>query len=171
MQVALPHPDVSGVFIIGPRNKTVLVIEPEREDGKKPLWKPPSGKQKFDIGRGGIWEKPKETAVRETEEETGLILDPGWMVHLGSKYKPRLYSIHFFVARVKSFSRLRPYGKSGERTLLYPLNRILQDQDQGLLEGIEILGDYLDFLRSWRDPPEKTRGCNEERFKGAVQAA
>jgi 8-oxo-dGTP pyrophosphatase MutT (NUDIX family) len=171
MHVNLPHPDVSGVFIIGPRNQTVLVMEPQREDGKRPLWKPPSGKRKFDVGRGGVWEKPWETALRETEEETGLILHPDWMLYLGSKYKPKDYRIHFFVASVKSFSNLRPHGKSGERTLLYPLNRILQNQDQELLGGIEILDDYLDFLRSWRNVPEKTRGCNEECVQGAVQAA
>ena len=138
------------MWLIGPGTFnpcTILVLEEHRENC---LWKPPSGS----VEQG---ETPLVAAIRETEEETGIVLVPQQAVLLEERTKhARGYHIFYYVARVsgRQMRQLRRRGKTGERTLRYPLRRLPYQLDEGLgpfetplLRGKGILRDDLEFLK------------------------
>lgn len=140
------HPDRVAVWIIGPgffNPDTILVLEKNRPN---PKWKPPSGSVEY-LPRERRFETPTEAAQRELKEETGLEEQITSANLVDVHYKAsRRYHLHSFVVKVQSFKKLRRQGKTGERTLRYPLKHLPHSLDQNLLRGIGILQDDLDFL-------------------------
>lgn len=141
------HPDRVAVWIIGRphsrRSETILVLEKYRPN---PKWKPPSGSIEY-LATKRRFETPEETAHRELEEETGLDepIDQGNLVDVHYKASHR-YHLYSFVVEVNNFKKLRRQGKTGERTLRYPIGCLNEPFNAELLGGIGILQDDLDFL-------------------------
>jgi ADP-ribose pyrophosphatase YjhB (NUDIX family) len=102
----------AAVIIKGPSNQIVLV-----KNESKPVphfWKFPGGRKE-------PGETAEETAVREIQEETGLII-----------YKPKLLSeesrgnhwFYLFEVEVDDFSHLKSIGEDGEIVSLFPNTEI-----------------------------------------------
>ncbi len=64
---------VSNVIVLGPNDSIILVIE---MDHAKPLWKIPGGRQE------PYENSPTQTAIRELEEETGILSRESDLVYI-----------------------------------------------------------------------------------------
>jgi 8-oxo-dGTP pyrophosphatase MutT (NUDIX family) len=125
----------ASVFMRGPNDETILIIQ----DWKNPpLWKFPGGKK--DPG-----ENPYQTAVREVEEETGIILTPDALrlvARLDIKEDwPRVKRKHtkyFFTASVDSFLTRKKKGNDGERTGVFKISE--------LHKMVDLHRDYYHFF-------------------------
>ena len=101
------------VFAIGPGNKTPLVREPTKP---APLyWKCPGGK----CEEG---ETPRQTAVREYFEETGLRIKEEWLILIATveinKYGKK-YTLYYFKVILYSFAYLSERGNEGEEVGIF----------------------------------------------------
>jgi ADP-ribose pyrophosphatase YjhB (NUDIX family) len=96
------------VFAIGPGNMTPLVKEPTKP--KPHYWKLPGGK----CEEG---ETPRQTAVREFFEETGLRIKEEWLILIATveinKYGKK-YTLYYFRVILYSFMFLNERGNEGE---------------------------------------------------------
>jgi ADP-ribose pyrophosphatase YjhB (NUDIX family) len=96
------------VSAIGPGNKTPLVKEPIKPAPH--YWKCPGGK----CEEG---ETPRQTAVREFFEETGLRIKEEWLILFATveidKYEKK-YTLYYFRVILYSFAYLSDRGTEGE---------------------------------------------------------
>jgi|AntRauTorcE11897_2_1112592.scaffolds.fasta_scaffold25567_2 ADP-ribose pyrophosphatase YjhB (NUDIX family) len=102
----------TAVIIIGPNQQVVLV---------KNEHKPPPHYWKFPGGRNESEEAPVETAVREIEEETGLIIPKP--AHLAEENRGNHW-FYLFGIKVESFNGLKETGEDGEIVSLFPTKEI-----------------------------------------------
>lgn len=107
------------VLVVGPDDQVALVIE--RTKPTPHYWKLPGG-----AGEEG--EDPFITALRETEEETGLKILIHDLHHLVTVPK-RNHDQHFFLATAPSFEYLAKRGVEGENVARFKLDEIMNMLD------------------------------------------
>jgi 8-oxo-dGTP pyrophosphatase MutT (NUDIX family) len=120
----MPHPNldeetpspyfqrwVASTVILGPDNLVPLVMDLKKNPR---VWK-------FPGGHNEPGETETETAIRETEEETGLIVTD--LRPLG--YHPGEKPSYLFLSRTDSFDTLKKRGDDGERVRIFPVSRLL----------------------------------------------
>ncbi len=83
----------------------IVIVNPAREV----LLCHATGTSHWDIPKGGIepGETPRETALRETREEAGLIFEPAEIDELGPFRYRRSKSLHLFAALTERFDARR----------------------------------------------------------------
>lgn len=101
------------VIVCGPGDKIPLVLEPQKN---RSLWKLPGGRKE----KG---ETPEDTAAREVQEETGLIIKP---VSLLPPKERRGHFMYLFGATVDSFDDLLEVGSDGEKVSLFCADNIVR---------------------------------------------
>lgn len=105
----------ASVLIIGPKGTTVLI-----HDETKPaprLWKFPGGKKE------PFEDDPLLSVIRETWEETGLVLDPTRITFVGQQERER-HTKYFFLATIDSFDGLVKKSKEREITGTFMLDEL-----------------------------------------------
>jgi len=105
------------ILVCGPEDTIALV-----KDEAKPLphfWKLPGGTK-------DQHETPEETAIRETEEETGIQLTK---VCLLKEEDRRTHTMYFYGSYVESFDGLKERGDEGELVRLFTLKEIQDMMD------------------------------------------
>jgi 8-oxo-dGTP pyrophosphatase MutT (NUDIX family) len=118
----------ASVFIRGPNNSTVLIIQDWKD---QPLWKFPGGKIEPEDT------DPFDAAIRETWEETGLIIVRETMELVAEKIL-HTHSKYFFTATITSLDNLLKKGRDGERTGLFEI--------PDLHRMVDIHPDYYEFF-------------------------
>ena len=103
------------VLVVGPDNEVALVIE--RTKPTPHYWKLPGG-------GGEKGEDPFITALRETEEETGLKIKLQDLHHLVTVPR-RNHDQHFFLAITQSFETIAKRGAEGENVARFKLDEIM----------------------------------------------
>lgn len=131
--MARKHSEWASLMLIcGPNDVVPLVL-----DGAKPLphyWKLPGGGKE-------PGESPKETAIREAEEEVGIRVSKAILLKEEDRGNHMLY---LFGAWVETFDQLKTMGDEGERVALYSVTEIEEMVDffpphRRLLNEIQVL--------------------------------
>lgn len=94
--------------------QTVLVRNPHHET---PYWKFPGGRKE------PYESEARQTAIREVEEETGLLLSENHLILIQTI--PRAtHSLHIFAGRALSLETLKEIGNDGEEVRLFPIKEV-----------------------------------------------
>lgn len=112
----------ASVFILGPDDTTVLIRETTKQP---PLWKFPGGARKLtkDFLQPRRDERPEETAVRETMEETGLSIDPNKLVLVANE-DMGTYTKYYFMTKIRSWNKLRALSDEYEETHIFKIRTL-----------------------------------------------
>ena len=116
------------VYVRTQSDKVVLVLDP-----KKPYpqyWKFPGGGKKR-------YETSDQTATRELEEETGLVVDAHDLFPIGHVIKKN-HTLFLFYATVRDLKKLKDYGNEGEWIATFDAKNLLYMED--------LLPDHRQFL-------------------------
>lgn len=120
---------VSNVVVIAFNNRIPLVIEPAN---KTPRWKIPGGRKE-------AGETPEQTAIRELEEETGLIIKENDL-RLVKMINLRGHDRYLYQVEIPSFADLKEMGDEGEEVKVFSISEI-QIMDDLLPKHRELLVD------------------------------
>ncbi len=130
------HGSKVAVFI---EDRLVVMLRDDRPDIPYPnMWDFPGG------GREGD-ETPEQTAIRETYEEIGLMLEPQTLVGKSEYFTPRGNRLFFFAAHLSADKgRGVQLGEEGQRLELMGVEEFL-----ALPEAIDFMKTKLsDYLRA-----------------------
>lgn len=105
----------ASVLIIGP-NRTTVLIHDETKPAPR-LWKFPGGKKE------PFEDNPFLSVIRETKEETGLVLDPKRIIFVGGQERER-HTKYFFIATIDSFDGLVKKSKEREITAIFTIKEL-----------------------------------------------
>lgn len=106
----------SALYILSP-DGIPLVRDPNPANGMAPRWKLPGG-------RGEDGELPQETAIRETDEETGVQVSVSQMKGKYVKQDRTTHDFYIFAAELDELPRLKDMGDEGEEVRAFMPHQI-----------------------------------------------